>query len=399
MIEERHCPKAIEELSKREIGVDTMKFKGKLWGLDFDATEADSPVELFQIIAPTEKDRGDVRGWVLVKSALRPYWLEIMLDDSTMFYIVSANDQLVLDEDSHVSVEFRRKPCNSPNTSPSKGDTGESVGESRTLSTLETFSSDAKDQSIDFCNSIDPFTRSSFAEIGTHLVLNFPSHDSVGVDAIFVDKESFEEYVQLSEKEGKTFDQLTLSDVELCDGSVQDLHLTWEIWVSSVLPASKVLRGCYHRVNVAEKVREGKLKCIKENESLWTRVTFWIDDFSDSEALERLEMVSDDPDVPPYMSPFYFRKEEAFLLSRLDGISSVSLGDVLRAKSSKSTCAAHDLRPFLEEVFRLDPGFHQVRDFRTKKEVWVTKRRQALQTNKPRVVKKAPPTFGAFGIR
>lgn len=322
-----------------------------------------------------------------------------MIDDSTMFHIVSANDQLVLDEDSHISVEFRRKPCNSPNTSPSKGNTGASVGESHTLSTLETFSCDAQDQSMDFRNSIDPFTRSSFAEIENHLVLNFPSRDSAGVDAIFVDKGSFEEYVQLSEKEGKNFDQLTLSNVELCDGSIQDLQLTWEIWVSSVLPASKVLRGCYHRVNVAEKVREGKLSRIKGNESLWDRVTFWIDDFSDPEALERLEMIPDDPDVPPYMSPFYFRKEEAFLLGRLDGISSVSLGDVLRAKSSKSTCAAHDLKPFLEEVFRLDPGFHQVGDFRTKKKAWVTNRRQALQANKPRVVKKAPPTFGAFGIR
>lgn len=379
-----------------------MKFKGKLWGSDFDATEADSPVELFQILARDgEDDLRDVRCWVLVKSASRPYWLEVMLDDSSLFNIVSAADHLLLDEDSYVSVEFRRKPCNSPNTSPSKDATGNSLGESHTLSTLETFSSsDAKDHSTIFRNSIDPFTRCSFAEIETYLVLNFPSHDSAdGVDAIFVDKESFEEYVQHSEQEGKNFDQLILANVELCDGSVQHLHLTWDIWVSSVLPASKVLRGSYHRVNAAEKAREEKLSQIKENESLWERVTFWIDDFADSEALERLEVISDDH--PPYISPFYFRKEEAILLGRLDAVSpSVSLGDVLRAKSSTSTCAAHDLKPFLEEVFRLDRGFHLVGDFRAKKKAWVTRRQEELlQANKPPVAKKAPPTFGSFGIR
>lgn len=390
-----------------------MKFKGKLWGVAFSVKEADSPVELFRMLADEDKNRSDCRGWVLVKSARQPYWLEIMLDDSTMFRIVFGNDQLVLDRDGNISVEFRRKPCNSPNTSPPKEEfTADTVLDSRyeeegslaaatqSLSTIRTLSSDEKTHSDIACrNSVDPFTRCSFADIETPLVLRFPSNDSIGVDAIFVDQESFEEYVQRSEKEGKNFDQLLLSNVELNDGTIQDLHLTWEIWVGSVLPSSKQLCGSYFMVNVAEKNWESKLRRIKENLSLWSRITFWIADFGDSEALQRLEMLSDDPDVPPYMGPFYFSKEEAIRLGKLEGTSSVLLGDALRAKSSTSTCAAHDLKPFLEQVFCLDPAFHQDPDFRKKKKAWIAARKDAVQTNQTRPTKKAAPTFGAFGIR
>lgn len=394
-----------------------MKFKGKLWGVAFSVKEVDSPVELFRMLADEDEDRSDCRGWVLVKSARQPYWLEVMLDDSTMFHIVFGNDQLVLDRDGYISVEFRRKPCNSPNTSPSKeGSTADTaldsssryeedrslVAATHSLSTIRTLSSDEKTHSdITFRNSVDPFTRRSFAEIETPLVLRFPSNslDSIGVDAIFVDQGSFEDYVQRSEKEGKSFDHLRLSNVELDDGTVQDLNLTWEIWVGSVLPFSKLLRGSYFMVNVAEKNWESKLRRIKENSSLWSRITFWIADFADSEALQRLEMLSDDPDVPPYMSPFYFGKEEAIRLGKLEGTSSVLLGDALHAKSSTSTCATHDLKPFLEQVFRLNPAFHQDPDFCKKKKVWIAARKDALQIKQTRPAKKAAPTFGAFGIR
>lgn len=397
-----------------------MKFKGKLWGVAFGVKDADSPVELFRMLA-NDEDCSNCRGWVLVKSTRQPYWLEVVLYDSTMFHIVFGNDQLVLDRDGHISVEFRRKPCNSPNTPPSKEestadstallDSSSRYEEERSLVaathslSIRTLSSDEKTHSdnIAFRNSVDPFTRCSFAEIETPLVLRFPSNsvdDSIdGVDAIFVDRGSFEDYVLRSEKEGKSFDQLRLSKVELHDGMVQDLSLTWEIWVGSVLPFSKQLRGSYFMVNVAEKNWESKLRRIKENSSLWSRITFWIADFGDSEALQRLEMLSDDPDVPPYMSQFYFSKEEAIRLGKLEGTSSVLLGDALRAKSSTSTCAAHDLKPFLEQVFRLNPAFHQDPVFRKKKKVWIAARKGALQINQARPAKKAAPAFGAFGIR
>lgn len=376
-----------------------MKFKGKLWGVPFGAKEADSPVELFRMLVGQEEESSDCRGWVLIKSIDKTYWLEVMLDDSSLFFTVFDSGHLVLDRDGLMSVEFRRKPCNSPNTSPSKeGVTVDAPLVS--LPTIRTLSSDEKTPAdIVFRNSVDPFTRCSFAEIETPLVLHFPSNDSIGGDAIFVDQENFEEYVQRSEREGKSFDQLCLQNVELSDGTNQDLYLTWEIWVRSVLPASKQLRGSYFMVNVAEKVWEGKLRDIKENKSLWSRITFWIADFGDSEALQRLEVVSDDPDVPPYMGPFYFSKEEAARLGNLQGTSSVLLGDALRAKASTSTCAAHDLKPFLEQVFRLDPTFHQNRDFHKEKKAWTAAREKELQTNRTRPVKKAAPTFGAFGIR
>ena len=116
------------------------------------------------------------------------------------------------------------------------------------------------------------------------LYLDFPLRDTVGVDdTVAVDMASFEHFVQQSEKDGKSFDQLTLSHVEFEDGTLHDLTLTWEIWVGSILPASKRLRGSYFAVNVGEKARESKLRRIKENNpDLWSRITYWVDDFGNS---------------------------------------------------------------------------------------------------------------------
>ena len=85
-----------------------------------------------------------------------------------------------------------------------------------------------------------------------------------------------------------------------------------------------------------------------------------------------------EPEVPPYMGTFYFSRDEAISLGKLTGPSSVSLGDALRAKSSTQTCAAHDLKPLLEKAFNLDLTFHQAKDFRQKKQLWIAKRTSTI---------------------
>jgi hypothetical protein len=99
--------------------------------------------------------------------------------------------------------------------------------------------------------------------------------------------------------------------------------------------------------------------------------------------------------VPPY-----FNKKDAIYLGALSHLSLHSLhslGDALRAKSASQMCAAHELAPFLEQVFDPKRGFDRDQHFRQKKQAWVSKRRAELA---PRVTKKkTAPTFGAFGIR
>jgi hypothetical protein len=378
-----------------------MLFKGKLWGEDFPFMEAPSHVELFQLLAP-DADHDNVRGWVFVKSSEGPYWLEVMLSDSALFQMLVASDRLCLDDEGRVSAEFRFKPCSSPNNSPTKPTASDAVDASEsftamtlaTTSTLDTLSiPSSNNRSFDARNKIDPFTRCEISELENVLMLRF------GQVSVAVDMDHFERFVLQAESDGKSFNGLTLRQVEFEDGTFHDLTLDWEIWLVSVLPESKALRGSYFGVNVSEKARGNKLRQLKEeNPDLWPRITYWVAGFGDSDALGRLEMHWDEG-VPPYMSPFYFSPDEATNLGLLTGPSSASLGDALRAKSSISTCAAHDLKPLLEKAFDLDPGFHLAQGFSQKKEAWVVKRKAQVAANKKRPKKMAAPNFGGFGIR
>lgn len=219
-----------------------------------------------------------------------------------------------------------------------------------------------------------------------------------GQGSVALDKDLFETFVLQAERDGKSFNALTLGQVEFADGTFHDLTLDWEMWLS-ILPSSRALHGSYFGVNVSEKARGNKLQQLKdEKPGLWSRITYWVADFGDSDALGRLEMQGAEG-IPPYMSPFYFSQDEATNLGLLTGPSSASLGDALRAKSSTATCAAHGLKPLLEKAFDLDPGFHQAKGFSQKKTAWVAKRKVQLAEKKNPSKKKAIPTFGGFGIR
>jgi hypothetical protein len=45
----------------------------------------------------------------------------------------------------------------------------------------------------------------------------------------------FEVFVGKAEKDGKSFDQLLLAQVECVDGKTRNLTLDWEIWVESTI--------------------------------------------------------------------------------------------------------------------------------------------------------------------
>jgi hypothetical protein len=85
------------------------------------------------------------------------------------------------------------------------------------------------------------------SELENVLMLRF------GQGSVAVDKNHFETFVLQAERDGKSFNGLILGQVEFEDGTFHDLTLDWEIWLVSILPASKALRGSYFGVNVSEK--------------------------------------------------------------------------------------------------------------------------------------------------
>jgi hypothetical protein len=95
--------------------------------------------------------------------------------------------------------------------------------------------------------------------------LQFSLPNTVDVEMIALDKPSFEEFVAKAEKDGKSFDQLILAQVECDDGKTRNLALDWEIWVESILPCcSKRLGSLYFQMNVSGKAQESKLRRIKK---------------------------------------------------------------------------------------------------------------------------------------
>jgi hypothetical protein len=159
-----------------------MQFKGKVWGEPFPVVKAASQVEVFQGLATAGVDDEDARCWVLVKSTKGPYWLELELEDAAVFQCLVKVGKLSLDEDGQVSLEFRRKPCHYPNSSPSKRADAAGVSDdlamATTLSTLSALSIEDKyvlssavaatlsdPFSVLVRNSVDPFTRTPISEL------------------------------------------------------------------------------------------------------------------------------------------------------------------------------------------------------------------------------------------
>jgi hypothetical protein len=60
--------------------------------------------------------------------------------------------------------------------------------------------------------------------------LHFPLPNTVDVEC-----SGFEVFVGKAEKDGKSFDQLLLAQVECVDGKTRNLTLDWEIWVESTI--------------------------------------------------------------------------------------------------------------------------------------------------------------------
>lgn len=354
-----------------------MLFIGEVFGSAFNPTEAPSHVELFLQLAP-DSVLEDVRGWILVKSKKGPYWLELIVDDDDTFQALSGAGQLALDDQGRAKFQFRRKPCLSPNSSTTRPPKAGVV-------------------SAIFRNRIDPFTREEIDNLDSVLVLEFQE------GSVALDQSSFETFVMNAEKAGKNFGELTLSQVEFEDGTCHDLALDWEIWVHQILPTSKQLRGSYTGLNVAERAQREKLQKLQKNfPYLWTQITYWVSDFGDgADSLERLNMPTADG-TPPYMSSFYFSKEEAIMLGKLTCPSSVSLGDAMRAKSSTPTCAAHDMKPMLITALQLREGFDREGGFRKAKQEWVMKRKKERADEKRAVIQRGRvkvPNLGGFGIR
>jgi hypothetical protein len=160
--------------------------------------------------------------------------------------------------------------------------------------------------SADALNQKDPFTHTSISELGDDILyLQLRLSGTVTTETFAVHQPSFEAFVQSNTKDSwGNVDKLTISGVECDDGKTRDLTLDWQAWVESILPSSRVLRMLYFKKHVSEKDRETKLASIKKDlPDLWRRITYWVADCMESDALTRLEMLCEDGAPPPYMSP------------------------------------------------------------------------------------------------
>jgi hypothetical protein len=63
-----------------------MKFKGDAFGASFSNVKAGSQVELYPELG-TGVGLEDVRYWVWVKTSAKSYWLELSLQDDTLFHL------------------------------------------------------------------------------------------------------------------------------------------------------------------------------------------------------------------------------------------------------------------------------------------------------------------------
>ena len=135
--------------------------------------------------------------------------------DSNLFHTVA--DRLCLDDEGRVSVEFRLKPCSSPNTNnttPAKLTLSDHNNVPNTVSSYDR----SHDSTL---NKIDPFSGNEISEAENVLVLHFEQ------GRVAVDKNRFEQFVLQAEKDGKSFNQLTLHQVEFAaDGTHHDFTLS-----------------------------------------------------------------------------------------------------------------------------------------------------------------------------
>jgi hypothetical protein len=168
-------------------------------------------------------------------------------------------------------------------------------------------------------------------DIDDPLLLRFPKGAVTGeLDHLCVSFKSFDFFVRSAAEKGQNLLALTLDRVMCKSGRERNFVLSMEVWVLFILEEhSQEMRNKFGGYLECSIKRMDQLKGMKKDDDLWLRVLVWISDFLDfSNAQERLVL----PPVEgttPFMSPFYFSKEEAEFLGDLLMPNTTNLSDTM----------------------------------------------------------------------
>ena len=383
-----------------------VQFAGNLLNKRFGPTEAETPCDLYDLWkSASDPPMEEVRCWVFLKTPTSSVWVEVILNVPNYFDSIKGHL-----EEGEVLIEFRAKDAPSPNisphSSPSKGsdiDTEETIQVTESLSTLglssvvstPTGGSGRSSPGISFdvselVNDKDPFTMEDVAEIKNPLFLWFPKQQyTADQDVLCVDLDSFEQFVRAEADAGKNLIGLELHRIMCKGGRELNFVCTLQMWLLSILHNSREMRNSFREYLKCSIKRENQLLGLMNEKELWLRVRIWVSDFLDFEAAqERLTLPHEDG-LTPFMSPFYFSKEEAEKLGKFPMPNTADLHTnisiMLEGKAdggATEVCASHDIVPLLLTGFELNKGFHKCEQFKKEKKKWVKQQEKAIRKTK-----------------
>ena len=378
------------------------QFTGYLSDKQFHGfTEAASPSDLYPLWkSADDPPLEEMRCWLLLKTPSSSVWVEVVLDIPSYF------DSLKSHFEDQISIEFRAKGKSSPNSSPhpspskeSSGvDTEETVQVTESLSTLgmsdglstPTAGSHVtfKVQSIDFSelvNDKDPFTMEHVEEITDPLLLRFPKQEITHrQDTLCVSLDGFERFVRSEADAGNNLIGLELNRVVCKGGRELSFVLGKDVWLLSILEHSREIRNSFRDFLKCSIARENQLQGMQNDKEFWQRVLFWVSDFLDFRASqERLTLPPAEDGITPFMSPYYFSKEEAHGLGGLYMPNTASLHAnlllMLEEKAGEGAlevCASHDIAPVLLIGFGIKKGDLKNEKFKSDKKKWIKNERK-----------------------
>jgi hypothetical protein len=384
-------------------------FSGKATGRpEFYSIEATDGFDLCLKLFP-DCDREDVpkifRMWVDIAPATRnkAYWVDVCLALNNNGIFDIAMKQSLMDN-GIVRVIIRGADEKSPNSSPDENTNKELktpvkfvAPVPKNISFVTSTAGISLDSSKSFetygaVNVVEPFTLVDITEASAEnstmklVPLSFPkmkkrhvAHDN---SVVLVDLESLESFVETEIEKGKSPLDLCLKEVRCLGGKAKNFPLTAHVWIGSILPHSRYFRFLFTTAAYAESCRTAQLKELKNNApGLYEHLLFWVDDMLNfDEAKSRLEAHNDSTGVASFMSPYYFRNQEARYLGHfyLEG-STKTLKDKLDDLSKdEEVCTKTDLVPLMLRTFKIQKKELKEADYKEKKAAWMKQVRTTI---------------------
>ena len=128
---------------------------------------------------------------------------------------------------------------------------------------------------------------------------------------------------------------------------------------------------------------------MQNDKEFWQRVLFWVSDFLDFRASEGRLTLPPEDGITPFMSPYYFSKEEAQGLGGLYMPNTANLHATLllmleekAGEGALEVCASHDIAPVLLIGFGIKKGSLKNEKFKKDKKKWIEKREKEMQKKK-----------------